>query len=81
MAWSFWFLFLGQSSCRYKSTNIVEISLGLPPKRILDSGSYQSKHDPVDGDAINMGSILVGNDPAAIDALVTRLMGHIMVAY
>lgn len=54
---------------------------------IVDAIHGLNKHGPMDGEVIDIGGIMVGNNPVATDAVATRLMGfnpedidHIVVA-
>jgi uncharacterized protein (DUF362 family) len=42
---------------------------------VVDAIYGLNRHGPMDGDAVNVGAILVGNNPVATDATCTRLMG------
>jgi uncharacterized protein (DUF362 family) len=54
---------------------------------IVDAIYGLNNHGPMDGDVVDIGGIIVGNNPVATDAVATRLMGfnpedidHIVVA-
>ncbi len=55
---------------------------------IVDAIYGLNRHGPMDGEAVNVGAILVGDNPVATDATATRLMGfdplnihHILIAH
>jgi uncharacterized protein (DUF362 family) len=54
---------------------------------VVDAIYGLNKHGPMHGEIVNIGAIIVGNNPIASDAVATRLMGfdpkkinHIVVA-
>jgi uncharacterized protein (DUF362 family) len=54
---------------------------------VVDAIYGLNKHGPMDGEIVDVGAVIVGNNPVATDAIATRLMGfdpkeihHIVVA-
>ena len=42
---------------------------------IVDAIYGLNNHGPMDGDVVDIGGMIVGNNPVATDAVATRLMG------
>jgi uncharacterized protein (DUF362 family) len=73
---------------KYLSERLTLIAKSINLRFVVVDAIYGlNGHGPMDGDAVNVGAILAGNNPVATDATATRLMGfdprdvhHILIA-
>ena len=73
---------------KYLSERLALIARTINLKFVVVDAIYGlNRHGPMDGEAVPVGAILVGNNPVATDATATRLMGfdprdvhHILIA-
>jgi uncharacterized protein (DUF362 family) len=74
---------------KYLSERLTLIAKSINLRYVVVDAIYGlNRHGPMDGDAVDIGAIIVGNNPVATDATGTRLMGfdpktvhHIMIAH